>query len=287
MNRSKDNRKTLFMSLVPLFSVLLLIFFPLKASAAGTAVFNGTDFSPIYDFEYYTSHYPDVAALFGNDPQGALAHFILFGIAEGRQGCEPVQAATQSEGPLAGFTVILDAGHGGRDPGCVRNGVYEKNVNLMIVYKTAAMLQAQGATVLMTRPDDSYVCLEYRYCFQNIHPEAVFVSIHCNALASNTSFSGINAFCNASCNENSDELAACVYSGTLFATGARGRGIRTDSNLRVNRYSTIPSVLMEVGYLSSRTEFQLLTSSDYQDLIAAGITNGIMTYKELLSTTQS
>ncbi len=260
-----------------------MVLIPLKAKASGITVYNGIDYSSVYDFDYYVSRYPDIAYYFGNDPQGALTHFVTFGISEGRQGRENVvvQTPAAGQGPLSGFTVILDAGHGGRDPGCVRNGVYEKNVNLSIVMKTKAMLEAQGATVLLTRPDDTFVSLEYRYCFENIHPEAVFVSIHCNALARNTSVSGMSAYCYMPGNEKSFDLAACVYSGAVCATGAKDRGIKTLSDLKVVYYSTIPAVLLETGYLSSTAEFPLLTSPEYQDLIAAGITNGILTYKAM------
>ena len=282
MKRTKNTRISLtFLSLI-LFSALILLI-PFKTKASGVTVYNGIDYSSVYDFDYYVSRYPDIAYYFGNDPQGALAHFMTFGISEGRQGKETteIQTPAAGQGPLSGFTVILDAGHGGRDPGCVRNGVYEKNVNLSIVMKTKAMLEAQGATVLLTRPDDTFVSLEYRYCFENIHPEAVFVSIHCNALKNNGSISGMSAYCYTLGNEKSFDLAACVYSGALYATGAKDRGIKTLSDLKVVYYSTIPSVLIETGYLSSSAEFPLLTSPEYQDLIAAGITNGILTYKIL------
>lgn len=270
-----------FLSLFLFSAIIMLI--PFETKASGITVYNGIDYSSVYDFNYYVSRYPDIAYYFGNDPQGALAHFVTFGISEGRQGCENSEPMTPAagQGPLSGFTVILDAGHGGRDPGCVRNGVCEKNVNLSIVMKIKEMLEAQGATVLLTRPDDTFVSLEYRYCFENIHPEAVFVSIHCNALAGNSSISGMSAYCYTPGNEKSFDLAACVYSGALYATGAKDRGIKTLSDIKVVYYSTIPSVLIETGYLSSSAEFPLLTSPDYQDTIATGITNGILTYKLL------
>lgn len=270
-----------FLSLFLFSAIIMLI--PFETKASGITVYNGIDYSSVYDFNYYVSRYPDIAYYFGNDPQGALAHFVTFGISEGRQGCENSEPMTPAagQGPLSGFTVILDAGHGGRDPGCVRNGVCEKNVNLSIVMKIKEMLEAQGATVLLTRPDDTFLSLEYRYCFENIHPEAVFVSIHCNALAGNSSISGMSAYCYTPGNEKSFDLAACVYSGALYATGAKDRGIKTLSDIKVVYYSTIPSVLIETGYLSSSAEFPLLTSPDYQDTIATGITNGILTYKLL------
>ena len=282
MHSEIKTRKTILFPAIILFFAFILLF-PVRSTASGITVYNGIDYSSVYDFDYYVAKYPDIAYYFANDPQGALAHFVTFGIAEGRQGKDPALNTTPAavQGPLTGFTVILDAGHGGRDPGAVRNGVYEKNVNLSIVMKTKAMLEAQGATVLLTRPDDTFVSLEYRYCFENIHPEAVFVSIHCNALARNTSVSGMSAYCYMPGNEKSFDLAACVYSGAVCATGAKDRGIKTLSDLKVVYYSTIPAVLLETGYLSSTAEFPLLTSPEYQDLIAAGITNGILTYKAM------
>lgn len=260
--------------LLTLSGIFLLSVFanPIHTKAAQV-----TDFDPVY----YLSHNPDVAAVYGWNAQGAYEHYITFGMAEGRRGCAGAEDVT--DGILSGFTVILDAGHGGRDPGCVRNGVYEKNVNFSIIMKLKMILESYGATVLLTRSDDSFVSLEYRYTYENMNPEAVFVSVHCNALAGNTRVSGMSAYCHAPNNANSSLLASCVYNSALYATGATGRGINTMSDLKVVYYSYIPSVLIETGYLSSSYEFPLLTSSEYQDLIAMGIANGIVSYYSISS----
>ncbi|MCR4792174.1 MAG: N-acetylmuramoyl-L-alanine amidase [Lachnospiraceae bacterium] len=318
--------RTIFITLC--LSAFLILFIPgsrLHAGNAGLSSFEGTDYSPVYDFEYYTARYTDIAAIYGNDPMGALFHFVQYGMQEGRQGCAAFDARSYagrypdlkaafgddltlyylhyiqhgaSEGRLgtgnvpasvpedkpaqggtpAGRTVILDAGHGGRDPGAVRNGVYEKNLNFSIIMDLKALLEAQGYTVLLTRPDDSFVSLEYRYAFENMHPEAVFVSVHCNALAGSSNITGMSAYCNVLGNENSPLLASCVYSGALSATGAIPRGVKEYSDLKVVLYSTIPSVLIEVGYMSTPSEFSLLCSPDYQMIIAEGIANGINAY---------
>ena len=131
-------------------SFLILLFNPMHVKACS----NSSGFDPIY----YLSNNPDVAAAYGWNPQGALEHYVNFGMAEGRAGC--ATEAGDTEGVLSGLTVILDAGHGGRDPGCVRNGVYEKNVNFAIIMKIKALLESYGATVLLTRADDSFVSLE-------------------------------------------------------------------------------------------------------------------------------
>ena len=249
-------------------SFLILLFNPMHVKACS----NSSGFDPIY----YLSNNPDGAVAYGWNPQGALEHYVNFGMAEGRAGC--AAEAGDTEGVLSGLTVILDAGHGGRDPGCVRNGVYEKNVNFSIIMKIKALLESYGATVLLTRADDSFVSLEYRYTFENLNPEAVFVSVHCNAVAGNTSVSGMSAYCNIQNNADSANLAACVYNGALMATGAKGRGINGMSDLKVVYYSYIPSVLIETGYLSSSAEFPLLTSDEYQYLIAQGVVNGLIAY---------
>ncbi len=248
----------------------------------------GRQASPSFNVYAYMNRYPDLREAFKDDLKAYYYHYVSFGISEGRSasGDEAAPSQTPSDegadtpkGPLSGMTVILDAGHGGRDPGCIRNGVYEKNVNLSIVMKTGAMLESFGAEVLFTRPGDSFVSLEYRYAFENLHPNAVFVSIHCNALPGNASHSGMNAYCFAPGNEKSSLFAACVYSGALYTTGATAKGLKTDSDYKVVLYSTIPSVLLETGYMSSPKEFRLLTSSGYQDLIAAGITTGLINYR--------
>jgi N-acetylmuramoyl-L-alanine amidase len=278
MNSKKCNPSLIFAGILLLLTVFAALFLPMQVKAAGITVYNGVDYSSVYDFDYYINRYPDIAAVFGNNPEGALAHYVTFGIAEGRQGCETPASTVPAAGPLSGMTVILDAGHGGRDPGAVRNGVYEKNVNFSIVMKTKALLEALGATVLLTRPDDVFYSLEFRYTFENLHPEAVFVSIHCNALSNAPGISGMSAYCYSPGNPDSVAFASYVYSGALSATGAPNRGIKTNSDFKVVLYSTIPSVLLETGYLSSKTEFPLLTSPEYQDLIAAGIANGLITY---------
>lgn len=268
-----------YILLLPVLVTLLLVISPTRVYASGITVYNGVDYSSVYDFDYYTSRYPDIAYYFGDDPAGALAHYVNFGIAEGRQGRDPeseVPAALPN--PLSGFTVILDAGHGGRDPGAVRNGIYEKNLNLMIAMRIKLLLESYGVRVLMTRYDDSFVSLEERYGFENMHPEAVFVSIHCNTLSGTSSVRGMSAYCYAPGNENSSLLASCVYYCALFSTGAEGRGIKTDSDLKVVLYSTIPSTLVEVGYMSTPYEMSLLASPEYQESIAEGITAGLFTY---------
>ena len=78
-------------------------------------------------------------------------------------------------------TVMIDAGHGGKDPGAIANGVREKDVNLRMARIMGNMLQAQGFKVLYTRTTDKFIPLEERTALANTKGADLFISIHCNA----------------------------------------------------------------------------------------------------------
>ena len=95
---------------------------------------------------------------------------------------------------LTGRTVILDPGHGGKDPGASHFGLNEKDIVLDLAFRTAALLRHLGATVLLTREGDRFLSLAERSAFANRHPEAVMVSIHVNASDRNPLASGIETY---------------------------------------------------------------------------------------------
>jgi N-acetylmuramoyl-L-alanine amidase len=103
----------------------------------------------------------------------------------------PAQPAWQA---ASGKTVILDAGHGGQDAGASHFGLREKDVNLDLAVRTAALLRARGCNVVMTRSSDVFVPLPQRSEIANCHPNAVFVSVHCNASANGPEASGVETF---------------------------------------------------------------------------------------------
>jgi len=81
----------------------------------------------------------------------------------------PNHADAASAAPLKGMTVLLDAGHGGKDPGAVAGGVNEKSINLPIALKTRALLQAMGANVVMFRTEDVYLPIYNRIAQTGLH----------------------------------------------------------------------------------------------------------------------
>lgn len=189
----------------------------------------------------------------------------------------PVSANTGS-GRRVANTVVIDAGHGGRDPGTrSRNGVLEKNVNLAIALAVAAQLRAQGIHVLLTRDRDVFVSLDQRAGIANRCGADLFVSIHCdsNARKSATGFSVIMPMSRA----GQASEAALGLSEDLQAAGARRHTLRRDNRgLRVLERTHSPAVLVEVGFLSNSSEASALNTTARRKMIAASLAEGITEY---------
>ncbi len=94
-----------------------------------------------------------------------------------------------AQGPLSRVKVCLDPGHGGRDPGAVNEdfGLFESEINLDVSFALKGLLEGDGATVVMTRTDDSYLDNSDRYTFCDAEQSTILVSVHTNSVANNTS----------------------------------------------------------------------------------------------------
>ena len=192
--------------------------------------------------------------------------------------------------------VLLDAGHGGRDPGAVAGGFLEKDVVLDITQRVATRLRDAGETVLMTRTNDVALTLEERTDIARQERADLFVSIHANQ-ASVLQARGIESFVlpakgyppttsnrpdrgdyagNAH-DAASTLLAKYVHRGMLRATGAPDRGVKR-SRYVVLREAPGPAVLVECGFLSNPTEARLLATDAYRDKLADGIAAGLQRY---------
>lgn len=194
---------------------------------------------------------------------------------------ETSATASSNYQPLKNTVIILDPGHGGNDPGMVWGDILEKDVNLQISRKVKKFLETWGCTVLTTREDDTYVALEDRVQmagqYTSEHQKAdLFISLHLNSVDNDNESSGIETYYNNAANKNSQLLAEAIQAGLINETGAKDRGARGDSNLYVVRKNTIPSCLVEAGFLTSDTERPLLLSDEYQQKIAEGIAEGIL-----------
>ena len=174
--------------------------------------------------------------------------------------------------------VVLDAGHGGADPGAIGpNGTYEKTINLAVTLKTAQYLKQMGADVILTRSDDLSLGLYERPEVANQAGADLFVSIHQNSSV-NSSRHGTEVYYHPNKPE-SRPLAEAVLRAVVQGTGSINQGVR-QANFVVIRETYMPAILVESNYLSNASIEQKLRDPDFQDRLAKSIAQGIMGYWE-------
>ena len=220
-------------------------------------------------------------------------------------------------------TVILDPGHGGKDPGAMANGVQEKDVTLAITKKIGQKLEKMlGVNVIYTRTEDVFLSLKKRTEIANKNNGDVFLSIHANAIDNSPSTKGFETYLlrpgktqdaiDIALRENSVitefennrdnyiggsefilatiEQNAYVKESEFLAREIQYQLSNSLKNKKLNRGvkqagfqvligASMPNVLIEVGFISNRTEAENLSSKKYQDKIAQGIVNALITYK--------
>ncbi|MGC8778514.1 MAG: N-acetylmuramoyl-L-alanine amidase family protein, partial [Candidatus Caldatribacteriaceae bacterium] len=137
--------------------------------------------------------------------------------------------------------IVIDPGHGGKDPGCVQNGYQEKEIVLKVAQLLKGFLEREGFQVFMTRSGDTYPTLEERYALVNKTVPLVFVSIHCNA-APNPSASGIEVFVGNSRPKGEGALDVANRENELFLAEKKG----------AESHTAIDSLLASAYYLTSR-----------------------------------
>lgn len=180
--------------------------------------------------------------------------------------------------------VVLDAGHGGYDPGAqgTLNGqtVNESTLTLQITNKVKGILENNGYTVVMTRTDDTYKTLIERPQLGNKSEAAVFVSIHINSADNAPSANGTEVFYAESNNDSvggvtSSTLAKNILNAMIANMGSTNRGIKTAEHA-VTKRSNMPACLAEVGFITNEKEIANMSNPDYQYKTAQGIAEGIM-----------
>ena len=205
------------------------------------------------------------------------------------QETEPEQLAD----PL--FTVILDAGHGGEDGGAVGvSGLVEKDLNLDIAKRVAALLEESGVKVIMTRTQDvllydrsvdykgrkKVLDLAARQAIGDADPEALFVSIHANAF-SQKQYHGLQIWYgtrHAASAALAESIRGEVVS-TLQPDNHR-QSKQAGSNIYLLYHLQNPAVLVECGFLSNPVECKALEDEEYRQALAHALYRGIMAYDE-------
>lgn len=170
--------------------------------------------------------------------------------------------------------VVVDPGHGGRDPGAVANGIQEKDVVLPISFAAGRELQRLGYVVYYTRTQDVEIDLEPRVRLAEQVRANAFVSVHANSLASWSSHvNGIETFF-APGSRLGRELAELVQNEVISATGARDRGVKSARFYVIHR-TTMPSILVETGFVTNPQEAANLANPAYQQKLGEAIARGV------------
>ncbi|RID89544.1 hypothetical protein D1953_00025 [Peribacillus asahii] len=168
--------------------------------------------------------------------------------------------------------IVIDAGHGGKDPGAY---YIEKNLTLQTAKQLQTLLKKAGAKVVMTRSTDTYLTLAQRVAVSHNNKADAFVSLHYNS-SSSSSAKGIETFYWAT-NVNEKTLAQYVQAEVVKQTGLSNRGVRT-GNFHVIRENKKPAILVELGFLSNTTERNKVSTEAYQYKSAVGIYKGLEKY---------
>ena len=172
--------------------------------------------------------------------------------------------------------IVLDPGHGDFDPGANVDDVLEKNITLEIAEKTKILLENAGYKVALTREQDQYLELGERAEFANERKAKIFVSIHCNS-SEDGAGKGIEIFYSEQKQQEDLLLAEQLQNHLIQQTSAKNRDIKS-AEYSVLVRSSMPAVLIEVGFLTNSEERILLTEEEYQQKIAIGLLEGIEAY---------
>lgn len=188
------------------------------------------------------------------------------------------------------YVVVLDPGHGGYDPGVVtRQGVYEKEINLQIAGKVEEFLRPSGIRVLLTRDDDEdYVPsgvkgreskkqmdLNYRIALATQAKAEIFVSLHVNANAG-VPKSGAETFYHYK-SEKGKYLAEMIQEELIKVPGMNRR-IAKPGDFYVINNTSMPAVIVELGYMNNSAELEKLKQTWYQEQLAHAVAKGIGKY---------
>lgn len=175
-----------------------------------------------------------------------------------------------------GKVVVLDAGHGGSDPGADVGGYYEKNLNLDITLRVEAILRQRGVNVVLTRKSDVFVDLDERCNIANSVNADLFVSIHNNSMPS-PSYKGSMSFYYPT-SYKGKEYARIILdnlSKGLNMGGMGSSGLKS-SDFVVLRKTKMPAVLVEVACMTNSSDLALLATEAFRAAVAENLANSII-----------
>ncbi len=172
-------------------------------------------------------------------------------------------------------TVVVDAGHGGKDSGAWRrHGPPEKAVALDVALRVDRKLRESQLRTVLTRANDTFIPLDNRVALGNAQKNSIFVSIHFND-SRRRGTSGVETYYHS---PYAFDLASKIERSLLTLPGTVNGGVRT-ARFRVLRNANYPSVLVECGYLSNRSEARGAADAAYREQLADKIAEAIVDYR--------
>lgn len=177
--------------------------------------------------------------------------------------------------PRGRVVVMVDPGHGGKDPGALGlGGLREVDVILPIAQQVASLLEQQGIQAIMTRNSDYFVDLAPRVTMAEQANANLFVSIHANSMGmGRPDINGLETYYYA----NGQRLAQTIHNNILQSLDVKNRGVR-QARFYVLRKTSMPSVLVEVGFVTGREDAAKLSNPAYRSQMAQAIARGILQY---------
>ncbi|MDK2807575.1 MAG: hypothetical protein PWP24_308 [Clostridiales bacterium] len=174
--------------------------------------------------------------------------------------------------------IVLDPGHGGKDNGTANKGTKEKDLNLTIIYELAKdYFNGKDSTIkaYWTRRDDTFITLEDRAAFASKVEADVFVSLHMNSATSKAK--GLEVYYSKDNSSKKGNLTSSAMANLFFDQlitdlDTDVRSVKSAGFVVVKK-NTVPSILIELGFLSNSSDYAKLTDPDYQDFAAHAIYN--------------
>ena len=195
----------------------------------------------------------------------------------------PVKADLSAEKPLEGVSIVLDAGHGGYEPGAP--GAYisgsqqirEKDLNLSIAIETAFLLDELGAEIEFTREADVTMSLYERMDFLEEREPDLCISVHQNSIGYTTDATRVRGTLALWCMDSGHLLADCIGPAVAESLGRNFRGSDYQA-LAMCRNPKFPQTLIEVGFITSVEEYEKMVNGDGIRRAAEGIRDGVLSY---------
>lgn len=176
--------------------------------------------------------------------------------------------------------VVVDAGHGGSEVGANYGGIYEKDLNLSIAQYVKSELEKNGVRVYMTRNSDTTTSLASRTSLANSINADLFVSVHNNAIVGRPNVHGTEVlYKDSKINRKgvtSKSLATTLQEKVSSLAGTYNKGIINRTNLYVLNRTNIPSVIVEVAYMTNSSDLKKLKDRSFHEEAGRAIATGVL-----------